>query len=455
MRRSIAFALLLFVAPLAADEKPLWAAVGPKALLAPLEPLAARRAAEGMETLLVEEAASLPRAPSYLIHVGRTPAGRASLYRWRPLQEETFAADAREECSVGRIPAESPEEVAAVVRKTIAWEERRFGAADLRVLAWAGAPGYNPLVDGMATAMLLKTVRENAPRWASNWLISGDPRQALCGWPADQPRLFCEALSGGAFLGAFVAHASADAVHSMGDVWFTAEEARRHLRGDGPTAPLLFLACHCGAFDLGGCLCAELLFLANGPVATIGATTESHPLPNYFSGLSMLRAMAEPPRRLGDLWREAQLRARKERDAILEAMLRDVEGKLEPRIDEEKLRRDQFLLYVYFGDPALRMPFPAPLRATVGGGRFRVEAASGARRLVVGWREARPADALAGSTDEAARRKAFLEANAREAYETVATIDGEGPWEGEAARKGHYRFVAEGDLLAAAVVEAR
>lgn len=452
MVRPLVASLLLLAASAAGAEEPLWVAVGAKDLLDAVKPLAEHRAKEGMETLLVESADRLPRAPSYLLYLGTEPARRCEYYRWRPMQPDTFASDAREEFPVGRIPARSPADVATVVVKTLAWERRRVSPEQLRLLAWAGAPGYNALVDSFATSMLTKTVRDNAPAWAGHWLISADPRQALCGPPEEQPALFAAELRRGAILGAFVAHASAQAVHSMGDVWFGVREARALLAEGEPTAPLLFLACNCGEF--GGkerSLTEELLFLPGGPAATVGATTESHPLPNFYTGRALLRALAEGPGRLGDLWLDAQRRAREERDPALEAMLRDVEGKLEAQIDVGKLRRDQFLLYVLLGDPALRLGLPGRLEASAEGGRWRVARLPGARRLHVGRRALGRIDLPAPPGNADAKRRAFLEANAREAFAPVATLEGEGPWEGETAAPCRLRLVAEteGGLLVA------
>jgi hypothetical protein len=456
MVRRLVAGLLLLAAGTAGGEPPLWVAVGARELLEAVRPLAEERARQGMATLLVDGADRLPRAPSYLLYLGTEPARRCEYYRWRPAQPDTFASDAREEFPVGRIPARTPDEVAIVVRKTLAWERRRRAPEELRLLAWAGAPGYNALVDSFATSMLTKTVRDNAPAWAGHWLISADPRQALCGPPQEQPLLFSAELRRGAILGAFVAHASAQAVHSMGDVWFGVREARALLGEGEPTAPLLFLACNCGEF--GGeerSLTEELLFLPGGPAAAVGATTESHPLPNFYTGRALLRTLAEGPDRLGDVWLAAQKRARGERDPALEAMLRDVEGKLEPTIDVAKLQRDQFLLYVLLGDPALRLGKPLPLEAAVvrteSGWRWRVPKVPGAKRLVVGKRALQRIDLPAPPGGAEAKRKAFVEANAREEFETVATMEGEGPWEGETAEPGRLRLVAEteGGLLVA------
>ena len=61
-----------------------------------------------------------------------------------------------------------------------------------------------------------------------------------------------------------------------------------------------------GNFTAKPCQAKSLLFLPGGPVATIGATTESHPLTNYFSGACLLTALGGQEKQLGTIWLNAQ-----------------------------------------------------------------------------------------------------------------------------------------------------
>ena len=134
--------------------------------------------------------------------------------------------------------------------------------------------------------------------------------------------------------------------------------------------------------------------MPGGPVATVAATTESHPLPNYFSGVSLLKAFGRRERRLGALWLNAQREARRSHNVLIESMLRDVEGKLDPQIDEAKLRRDQTLMYTIFGDPATRLRLPerldASIERTAAGWRWKAKKPTGVVRIEVGFRPLRP-----------------------------------------------------------------
>ncbi len=478
--RTLLAPLLLAAAALAGDaERPLWVALGEKSLLARLEPLAALRRAQGMEVALLQGGGAaplraLPRAPSYLLLVGddapgsgaepwRLPAPRRELYRWRRQQAPTYADDsAWAECPVGRIPARTPEQVAAVVAKVVAYEARAPSGSDLRLVVWAGAPGYGGAVDAMATGLLVHTVRRLAPAWAGAWMISGDEKQPLCGWPPDQPALFSDAMREGSILNAAVAHAHETALFSMNHqgqpIWYEVADVRKG-GGDGPAAPLVLLACDCARFDGGEETLAEAcLFEPGGPVAVVGATTESHPLTNYFSGVAMLKALdgayGRRPR-LGDLWQEAQRRAGEERDALIEFSLRDVEGKLEETIDVAKLREDQRHMYALLGDPALRLPLPEPLAAKLLDRRWSAERVPGATRLEVALLAAVPEPAPVLEGDAAAQARArFVAANAARAFVPLATIEGDGPWEGECPAAGRLRLVAVGaGILRVAVLE--
>ena len=115
-----------------AEQRPLWLAVSRAGLVKAIEPLAAKRRADGFEvrisTKSIEEAiAESPRRPAFLLLVGDDepgqshspwylPAKRVELYRWRLAQRREYASDAAwgdlhgrgvPEIAVGRIPARS------------------------------------------------------------------------------------------------------------------------------------------------------------------------------------------------------------------------------------------------------------------------------------------------------------------------------------------------------------
>lgn len=158
-----------------------------------------------------------------------------------------------------------------------------------------------------------------------------------------------------------------------------------------PTCPLVIIACSTGDFSGGDARLAEAFFSATtGPAAVIAATTESHPLANYYTGVSLLAALGGADRRIGSIWLAAQRAAHDVSDPSIDNLLADVEGKLEPRINIAKLKRDQILMYELFGDPATPLFLPDRLEASVErrgeSWHWRAVAPAGAERLSVGFR---------------------------------------------------------------------
>jgi hypothetical protein len=445
-----------------------------------ITPLAARRREDGFRAVVSTEPpgkalAGLEGRPRYILLVGddvasgdgdtpwRVPARRTKLYRWRAAQREEFVSDAAwgdfdgdlvPEAPVGRIPARTVGHVRRAIDKILAYERRAPAAADLRFAILAGAPGYDATVNRLAMGMFPALVRRNAPAWSRPWLLVGEAGHALCGWPPDQVARFCGEMQRGAALACMMGHASADSFFSMSfrgeTIEFTARKVQRILGKGKPSPPLIILACGCGDFTgRDDCLAESLLWMPGGPVAAVAATTESHPLTNYFSGTQLLRAAGSGHTRLGSLWLDAQKRAMKQRDFLIERLLRDVEGKLDDAIDVAKLRRDQMLMYALLGDPATRLKLPQKLPINVergpAGWRWTAAKPKGAVRLLVGFRPAGGGlpPALEAVEKTAARRR-LAAANAAFGFRPVVSLDATVQWKGTFRNEtaGTLRFVA-------------
>jgi hypothetical protein len=485
VKRAVYFAALLtwllFVSAVAAaDSKPLWLAVARPALADAIRPLAEKRRVDGFETIvstrsIPESLASAGRRPDFLLLVGDDepgretadwylPAKRMKLYRWRTVQAEEFASDVAwgdldgdglPRIAVGRIPARSRDQAELVVRKILAFESQTPTAADLQIPAWLGSPEYNAMINAMATRLGLGMIQTKGPRWLRPWFISGNADDPFCGWPPDQPARFTRQMKEGGLLAVLMGHACAEAFYSMSvqgkPVWYTAADAAREFGSGPPAPPMIFFSCESGKFvGTPPCQAKVLLLLPGGPVAAIGATTESHPLTNYFSAVCLLAALGGKENRLGSLWYGAQREARRAHDLVIETMLQDVEGSLETPINVEKLRRDQVLMYALLGDPATRLRLPGAIQASVeragSGWRWQAEKPLHATHLEVGYRSARPLSGLpstrpAGADDV---RKAFEAANARFAFTREPSPPDSGPWQGRCDRPGWLRLVATG-----------
>ncbi len=459
--------LLPRVVAAAEPPPPLWIAVGRPGLIEAVEPLAAKRKADGFQVIVsaapvAEALADIPefrvlppilrkdsvtgavkpfrlKRPAFLLLVGDDepgkeaeawclPAKRRALYRWRAELAETYVSDALwgdldgdlvPEIPVGRLPVRTREEADRAVTKILGYEARPASAADLRLVVWAGAPRTESAepVDVVAATALINAIQGSIPGWVRPWLLAADVRLPFCGWPADHPACFAKQLREGAILGAMLGHAGPDRftamTHAGAEVGLGAEEARAAFAEGPPAAPLLVLASDAGHFARPTTGLAETLFaLPGGPVAVIAATTTSHPLPGYYSGIAALQAVGRREPRLGALWLRAQ------RDALRASdFLRDADGKLASDGAIARLKRDQALMYALLGDPATRLRFPDALEAsverTIDGWMWKAVRPAGAETLAVGLRAVSPRfPPVPAELDAAGARALFEKADA-------------------------------------------
>ena len=417
--------LLCFVVhpwPAKAEEahKPIWLVVTRPLFIKAIQPLVDHRHKEGFETVISTESASeaissLTRAPAFVLLVGDDEAGRekeawylasrrVEIYRWKSAQSKRFASDAAlgdldgdlmPDVPVGRIPARTEAEVKKVVNKIISFEQRQPSVDDLRLLSWAGAPGFNPAIDSIATGLMTKVLQGKAPRWVTPWLISGDAKSSFCGWPPDQSAMFTEQLKRGGILAVLVGHGEVRYFLSMQfqsrDIVYHAESVDKVLASGSPGPPVVLIWCLRGSFaGSEECLAESLLMAAGGPVAVVGASSESHPLTNYFSGVCLVEALSAGEERFGSMWLSAQKKSLTARNPVMEMVLRDVEGTLEKNIDIPKLRQDQMLIYALLGDPATRLRLPGKLHGKIkrqqDGWHWQVRKPEDATKLYVSFR---------------------------------------------------------------------
>lgn len=479
LRRIAAVLLLLASAAFARAEKPLWLAVGPAEFLKAIEPLAAHRASEGMETVRsslppAEAIASAPRRPDFLLLVGDdaptaesqpwfVPTGRRPFHGWGDVHPATFASDFAwgglddrgvPLVATGRLPARTAEEAAAFAAKIVAWENQPIRSLSLPM--WAGDPLYAPEYTEKFMNFLFSQVQRNAPAWLEPWVLSGDAKHALAGPFTQQARLFSERTARGAIFTGMIGHGLPDHFLSLRlgrqRVGFGVNDARGLTDGP-PRPPHVIFACKAGNFTLPNtrCLAEELVLAPAGPVLCIAATEDSHPLPNFYTATSLLRAVkgAEGTARFGSLWLDAQRAARRRHDMLYELLLRDAEGRLnKSRANVDLLKVDQASLYAIMGDPATRVHLPQKLRATTTktatGWQWEVTPPPGAVRLRIEQRPSSPEfPGRPKSGDDSTLTGVFETASALLAFRPVATLSSTQAWRGEFTTGGIVRLIAE------------
>lgn len=477
MRAPLPFVLLAILT--ASSPAKTWLAVSPDhRLTESLSALIDHRRGQGLDVVVAnssvaEAVSALGAPPDYLLILGDdqlVPAMRGQQYRWLSTQSESFAADPLfsdldhdgvPEFPVGRIPTNSPAQLRDVVSKIIAYEGRQLGARDLNLPIWSGTPAYGKLLDETADWLLMSTIDKHLPDWVQPWIMTANPSNTLNAWPEEQFKLFNNQIQKGAAFTAMMGHGNTDLFLSM--IGRMTPSGRHNIvynnahagSLDSPeklSPPLVIFACDCGNFadSERPSLAATLMLGRGGPVATIAATTESHPLTNFYSSIALMQSFHDPGiDRVGDLWFNAQQKALTMRKPLIERMLKNVEGTLEVEIDIPKLKRDQLQMYAYLGDPALKIALPQQLAATVKqdpGGRtwsWSAEKLPAPAQLIIQHRPiSNPLRIKPPDTGREQALELFAERNGQFAYKTLAHLGGAEPWSGQISSPGDLRIIA-------------
>jgi len=284
-----------------------------------------------------------------------------------------------------------------------------------------------------------------------------------CGVPQEQPAVFNREMKQGCLMSVMIGHGQTDSfqavVAGQRAVEYTLKDAETGLAKGEPVGPTFVFACLAGDFTGAKCSLGEMMLGSpGGPAVVVAATTESHPLTNYYSSVCLMRSLKGGRRRIGDVWLNAQRETLKTQDPTIEAMLANVEGALEAQINVGELKREQGLLYEILGDPATPLFVPEELEAAVEkadtGWQWKATKPENATKIAVGLKSAAPGDpARSGGPQQA--KAAYDRANGALAFAPLASPKEAAAWEGTVAKPGTIRLVATGPgVFRAAVLEA-
>jgi hypothetical protein len=265
--------------------------------------------------------------------------------------------------SIGRIPADSAGELAAVVRKVIRYEQQaEHGPWERCLNIVAGAGGFGAVADALIEAAGRQVIQQVVPPDydVRHLAVRGsagksDPRGTI----RDQ---FREGSLAWIYMGHALPTELDRVPNSSGRQSILSVDDVPNLRC-GSNSPLAVLvACYAGACDAPRDGLAEELSLAEaGPVAVIAATRVTMPYGNTVFGYELLRAcFHDRPQTLGESLRLAQSATLRESNSeslrgSLDAL---AQGLSPPPIDLAAERAEHVLMYHLLGDPLLRLRIP-------------------------------------------------------------------------------------------------
>jgi len=293
--------------------------------------------------------------------------------------------------AVGRLTADSPDELSVMVRKIIEYEQNPpLGDWRRRLHFVAGVGGFGGVIDGVIESAAKKLLTDGVPAAYQTTMTYGSWQSPFC----PDPRRFHDEtlarLNEGALCWVYMGHGrrrALDSVRVPGAAFriFDSDDVPNLQRYEGPPVAI-FLACYTAAFDgPADCLGEDLLRSPHGPVAVLGGSRVTMPYAMAALGNELLRELFESRREtLGEVVRQAKLRMaapvdRDDPDGDPNRRLLDsVAAVMSPSrelLDAE--RHEHVLLFNLLGDPLLRLPRPQHVTLTA------VEEATAGGRVVV------------------------------------------------------------------------
>jgi hypothetical protein len=203
--------------------------------------------------------------------------------------------------AIGRLSADTPEQLGSIVRKIISYELRSENGASEHKDEWrrqinlvAGLGGFGAVIDAALEAAARSILAAGIPAEYSTSLTQASWRSPYCPPPAGFGEAVIDRLNEGCLFWVYMGHGQPrelDRVQVPGreySILRSEDTGRLAARRGAPIA--LFLACYTAAFDAqDDCLAEELLRAEGGPVGVIGGSRVTMPYAMCVLGIELLK----------------------------------------------------------------------------------------------------------------------------------------------------------------------
>ena len=282
-----------------------------------------------------------------------------------------FDGDDVADAAIGRLTVDTPEELAVVVRKILAYEQSAVaGIWQRRIQLVAGVGGFGVVADAAIEAATRMLVTQGIPSAYSITMTRASWRSPYCPDPRDFRDATLERLNDGSLFWVYMGHGQRQflaPVQVPGKTYeiLSVRDVPRLRCAQGPPIAV-FLACYTGAFDdRNDCLAEELLRRDGGPVAIFAGSRMTMPYGMSVLADSLLHeAFVEQRGTLGEIILRAKRSAVGQRNLSGQRQALDaVAALVSPQsalLAQE--RQEHALLMNLIGDPLLRVPRPQAAR---------------------------------------------------------------------------------------------
>ena len=292
--------------------------------------------------------------------------------------------------AIGRITADSPEELSLITGKTIAYEQTAdFSQWRRRVNFVAGIGGFGALADTAIELAAKKLITDGIPASYATSMTYASWRSAYCPSPPNFRQATVDRLREGCLFWVYLGHGQhreLDWVRAPGCAYpVLGERDIPQIRCTSGTPIACFLSCYAGSFDgAEDCLAEQMLRTSGAPVAVVCGSRVTMPYAMAVLGTELLdECFARRSPTLGDALRSAKRSmVRPGKKTENRASLDALAGVLSPSPDQlESELKEHLQLFNLVGDPCLRLHHPQDIDLTFegtaqAGGKIQVRGSS-------------------------------------------------------------------------------
>ena len=285
------------------------------------------------------------------------------------------------EIAVGRLPARTRAEAAAMAQKIVAYEtEDERGLWQRRLVMLGGPANFGELVDSIIEGIANQLLNHMVPYDYDLSVTFAKPGSPYAQRFDRLGKHIVNELNEGALFAAYIGHGQPSTFDYVGfrNKYYEIGTAEQLRTLNIPSGKPFFLSftCHTGAYDreAGEPSLAEVMAIGReGPIAVFASSRESHPYPNALYASGFIRVfLQDQPVTLGDGLLALKRELRSGRMLLAETLVGQ---------SVSELKAEHEGLYNLLGDPATRLRYPEPLRVTApelleGGQAITVQVAS-------------------------------------------------------------------------------
>lgn len=271
---------------------------------------------------------------------------------------------------VGRLAVQNTVQLKTQIDKILTYKQLVPSPEWSRTIIWMGAKGYTSQMQNITNILI-----QLLPAWMDRFVISADVRSAYSGYPPDQPKVFLDQMSRGAFLSIVASHGSfrsiTPTIYEGKEIFLSVEDVA-NLTSRSPAGPLFLLGCDSGKFNtsqsLGPSLAEAFAAHPGGPVGVVSATGPTNPVTNYLITRAMIEQIDAKHEILGDLWLAVQRKFYRygklsllqlaQDDELAKQLVQAVPDGEQPMLTTPELARKEILMYNLMGDPAGKLKLP-------------------------------------------------------------------------------------------------